>query len=224
MTPEPMTAEQIKAKLTTGGQTLLQLREAAAAATTVEEAAYEQYKAANADIIKKAKEAFDAKEKAEAEHRELMASLYELTGEKRYQDAYEIRLRKTATYDTGKVLAWLLSAPYDMAKQFLTVNKSAFEEWLKDNVDSDGIPPEVPFCTNLPAVVLDKPTAYILSDGLPKLAAPKLLEPVGEPVTLFVPSTDDVQAIVASTSAEVAKVLAAADAALKFEPMGDIPF
>jgi hypothetical protein len=224
MTPETMTAEQIKAKLTTGGQTLLQLREAAAAATTVEEAAYEQYKAANADIIKKAKEAFDAKEKAEVEHRELMASLYELTGEKRYQDAYEIRLRKTATYDAGKVLAWILNAPRAMMEQLVSLNKSAFEEWLKANVDSDGIPPEIPFCTNLPAVVLDKPTAYILSDGLPKLAAPKLLEPVGEPVTLFVPSTDDVQAIVASTSAEVAKVLAAADAALKFEPMGDIPF
>lgn len=224
MTPETMTAEQIKQQLIEGGRRLIELRAANEAAEAAEKAAYEKYKADNEKLIDAAWKANKEKVEVEAKQRELMAELYELTGEKRYQDAYEIRLRKSATYDTGKVLAWLLSAPYDMAKQFLTVNKSAFEEWLKDSVDSDGIPPEIPFCTNLPAVVLDKPTAYILSDGLPKLAAPKLLEPVGEPVTLYVPSADEVQATVASTSEEVARVLSRVSPAVKFEPLGDIPF
>lgn len=230
-----LTIENIEAQLITGGLRLMALREAQEAAAEADRVAYAKYKADNAAVIETAVQAKSVKEQAEANLRLLEVELYQRTGDKKFQEAYQISLIPTPQYDPRAVVDWLLDAPRRLAETYLMLDVREFDAWLKVNANEKGAAPDLDYCASLPAVVINKPQASILSAGLPKLAAMVAdgkTEPT-EPVTVkseghdkpYAPSTDEVQAAVASTSAFVATTVKGQFATVT-EPvnLSEIPF
>ncbi len=214
-----LSVEQLQADLNVGGHALIGLREAKEITAEADRKAYAAYKEANKDVIEAASKAKASLETAETRQRALMLELYRRTGDTKHLKAYEIRLTPTAQYEPSDIVTWMLRAPMLMALRFLTVNAKAFDEWLLGAKKSGGAIPVIPFCDPLPALVIDKPAAAILSAGLKDLPS-TMKEP---DAVIHVATVEEVREAIAVTVVDLDALPAPEPVTTQMEPDA-IPF
>lgn len=220
-----MDADEAAAELETLRGQMLGLQEAEAAAKDAYKVAMDEWEKQNAAIVKAKVEAETKAKEAKARAHAVMQRYHALTGKTNFKGAFEIRMKTIHDYDEDTVRDWLL----DLVKQLLVVDTGAVSSWIKSLAEED----RSTVFVQIPSVnVFKRPDAAVLSKGLvdPKKtevksdAPPKLLEPAGEVVTIYTPTDAEVQAAVASSSAEVKKILSSVPPAKDFDPVGEIPF
>lgn len=157
--------------------------------------AYEDWKAEQTLIIEAKDKSKAALEKAENDLREAMVTHYGETGTTKFHEALEIRMTPKPEYDSVALKLWVMNeAPKKLALSLVILDTKAVETWLKERADEQGAIKPLEGAAPVPALVIKKPTAAILSKGLDKLP---------EPVPLVVP-VDAVPAIL--TAPEAAKI------------------
>lgn len=212
---EAMTQVEVEAQLDALQMSLPVFRDQEAKAAAALKAAREQWEAANAALIEAAAQTKSVKEQAESNAHELTKRRFELTGEKSYKGAFEIRLTPTAEYDEVVLKQWVLG----LVDKLMVLDKGAVKTFITSNEMSGYVQ------VMAPALVVQKPSGVIQSKKLEALPPAKpvlvgtqtaklpdpapapLLEPVGEPVTLYVPTDEEQALVIASTSAAVKEIL-----------------
>lgn len=174
----------------------------------------------NAALLEEERQITSVVEQAETNARDLMVRYHTLTGLKSYKGAFEVRMTPTPEYDPTILKAWLLG----LIDKTMTLDSGAVKTFLKDNAEGHMV------LVTAPALIVQKPMPAILSKGL--LKPETTPEPV-EPVTVksegndmpYTPSTDEIKAVVASTSAAVAKTVKEQSAPVaKSVHLSEIPF
>ena len=189
-----MTVDQIKAKLLEAGAALHTHRTIAEQAEAAREAAEKAWKE-QPDVkalFETAEKAATVKRQSEANVKAMQEALYLRTGEKNPDPAFQIRISQKPIYEQDKMMDWFLN----IIRDFMVINPSALNAWLKDNADDKGTIPVYAFEDPIPAIIMDTPTPAIISAGLEKLAAKpidvvvtdppltKTIQPVGPAITI----------------------------------------
>lgn len=178
-------AKQLELELIEQGRGLVIKREEAAKLTKELKAAKKAFEDANALLIRTEKTLREGVEREENELRTKMLDYHKETGSKRFEEAFEIRMTPTPEYDPAALRLWLLSAPINLAAELLMVDKKQADAWIKDRADENGGITPLPYCNPIPATVIQKPTAAIISKGLATLPEPKpLVAAVSDVVTI----------------------------------------
>lgn len=213
MTDIEMTVQEREAELIDQGRKLIEQRREAEELTAKLKAAKAEWEKANAQLIQAEKDQRKAVEDAEDKLRWDMLNYHYTTHSKRFHEALEIRMISKAEYTPEKLLLWLLNAPRQLAVDLLTLDTKKVETWLKDNADEHGAIASVKYCDPVPAVIVERASAAILSKGLATLPEPK-------PV---VTAVSDIATIVVVDNPTM--VLTAPPEAIKpNDNIGDIPF
>lgn len=244
-----LTVDQIKAKLLEAGAALHTHRTISEQADTARDRAFQEWKAnpVITEIYDHAEKAETVKRQSEANVKAMQEALYLRSGEKNPDPAFQIRISQKPVYDQDKMMDWFLN----IIRDFMVINPSALNAWLKDNADDKGTIPVYAFEDPIPAIIMDTPTPAIISAGLEKLATKpvdvvvtdppltKTIEPVGPAITMIsVPSMNSAAvsvgvpsagiltfnhtaAITASTSEEVARAIIDAHSEVD---LSEIPF
>lgn len=173
-----------EAQLLEAARALTGLREAAERDKTAYDTAFNAWKAEQTLIIEAKDKSKAALDEAETKLRDLMVTYHSETGAVKFHEAIEIRMTPKPEYDATFLKRWLMvEAPTQLALSLITLDTKAVEAWLKERADEQGAINPLEGAPAIPALVVKKPVAAILSKGLDKLP-----EPVKEPVPLVVPA------------------------------------
>jgi hypothetical protein len=240
-----MTAEDIKAKLLADGAKLHTYRKNADAAAEALEAARKQWQEQPEvkALIDADEEAAKVKGETENNIRVMQTRLFELTGEKNPDPAFQIRVTAFPQYEPEKITKWFMG----LFTSLFTINRTEVNDWLKSIADEDGLFPLLGDNHRIPAIIVNKPSPAIITSGIEKLAtkpAPvadeptaidvkPILTPVGPMITMIpvTPEPDPVMDELEKVGEKISFLLkqdAHVPVAIPVHPgnddLGDIPF
>jgi hypothetical protein len=113
-----------------------------------------------------------------------------LTGDRTWKAFQAAELRE-ARFDDAAMLAWVLNeAPGSLRSRLVTLKVKEVASLLISRADEFGVPKEYEGAAPIPALVVKTYTGKVLAKELSALIEPvpvKMIEAVGEPVTIHVP-------------------------------------